>query len=154
MNSSLVLSESLDEKAVQILVSVAIAELFPETSDKWRARNQGARAKFMEEFTERKETVRKEVIRGDDSLRRVLHEAVIEDVMGLFPYVLANGAWGLALLMRVLTTDHWSVIASLRLPARKAREPQMRATVLKVRRLFVCHSHISPSIRHSAALRS
>ncbi|KAH9047121.1 hypothetical protein EDB84DRAFT_1462824 [Lactarius hengduanensis] len=85
MNSALVLSENLDGNAVQILVGVAIAEHFPEQCDKWRARNQGARTKFMQELTERKETVRKEVIRGEDSLRRVLHEAVVEDVIGLFP---------------------------------------------------------------------
>ncbi|KAH9047481.1 hypothetical protein EDB83DRAFT_2317547 [Lactarius deliciosus] len=85
MNSALVLSENLDGNAVQILVGVAIAERFPEQCDKWRAINQGARTKFMQELTERKETVRKEVIRGEDSLRRVLHEAVVEDVIGLFP---------------------------------------------------------------------
>ncbi|KAI9444051.1 hypothetical protein H4582DRAFT_1918933 [Lactarius indigo] len=79
MNNALVLSETLDGNAIQILVGVAIAERFPEQYDKWRARNQGA------QLTERKETVRKEIIRGEDSLRRVLHGAVVEDVMGLFP---------------------------------------------------------------------
>lgn len=85
INSALVLSETLDEKAVQILVSVAIAERFPEQCDKWRTRSHGARSVFMQELTERKETIRNEVIRGEDSLRRVLREAVVEDVMKLFP---------------------------------------------------------------------
>jgi len=39
----------------------------------------------MQELTERKETIRKEVIRGEDSLIRVLREAVVADVMKLFP---------------------------------------------------------------------
>lgn len=85
MSSALVLSETLDEKAVQILVGVAIAERFPEQCDKWRTRSQGARTMFMQELTARKETIRKEVIRGEDSLIRVLREAVVEDVMKLFP---------------------------------------------------------------------
>jgi hypothetical protein len=85
MNSTLVLSETLDEKAVQILVSVGIAERFPEQCDKWRTRSHGARAKFMQELTAKKETIRKEVIRGEDSLRGLLREAVVEDVMKLFP---------------------------------------------------------------------
>ena len=85
MNSTLVLSETLDEKAVQILVSVAIAERFPEQCDKWRTRSHGARAKFMQELAAKKETMRKEVIRGEDSLRGLLREAIVEDVMKLFP---------------------------------------------------------------------
>ena len=85
MNSAVVLSETLDEKAVQILVGVAIAERFPEQCDKWRTRSHGARSVFMQELTDRKETIRKEVIRGEDSVKRVLREAVVEDVMKLFP---------------------------------------------------------------------
>jgi hypothetical protein len=83
MNSALVLSESLDEKAVQILVSVAIAERFPDQCDKWHTMSNGARAMLVHEL--RKETIRKEVNRGEDSLRRLLREAVVEDVMKLFP---------------------------------------------------------------------
>ena len=79
----MVLSETLDEQAVQILVSVAIAERFPEQCDKWRTKSHDAHAMLMQEL--RKETIRKEVIRGEDSLRELLREAVVEDVMKLFP---------------------------------------------------------------------
>ena len=85
MNSALVLSETLDEKAVQILVGIAIAERFPEQCDKWRTRSRGARSIFMQELTAKKETIRKEVLRGEDSLRGLIHEAVVDDVMKLFP---------------------------------------------------------------------
>lgn len=85
VNSTLVLSEALDENSAQILVAVAIAERFPEQCSRWRARNESAHAKFMQEMMQRKETIRKEVSRGEDSLRRVLHEAIAEDVMRLFP---------------------------------------------------------------------
>ena len=84
-NSALVLSETLDEKAVKILVGVAIAERFPDQCDKWRSKSHGARTLFMQDLTERKEKIRKEVIRGEDSLRGLLREAIVEDVMKLFP---------------------------------------------------------------------
>ena len=85
MNSALVLSETLDEKAVQILVGIAIAERFPEQCDKWCTKSHGARTMFTQELTERKEIIRRDVIRGEDSLRGLLREAVVEDVMKLFP---------------------------------------------------------------------
>ena len=85
MNSALILSETLDENAVQILVGIAIAELFPEQCDKWRARCRGAHSIFMQELTDKKETIRKEVLRGEDSLRGLIREAIVEDVMKLFP---------------------------------------------------------------------
>jgi hypothetical protein len=85
MSSALILSEILDEKAVQILVGIAIAERFPEQCDKWRTRSRGARSAFMQELTEKKDTIRKEVLRGEDSLRGLIREAIVEDVMKLFP---------------------------------------------------------------------
>jgi hypothetical protein len=85
MNSALVLSETLDEKAVQILVNVAIAARFPEQCDKWRTRSHSVRTMFMQALTERKETSRKNVLRGEESLRELLREAVVEDVMKIFP---------------------------------------------------------------------
>jgi hypothetical protein len=86
MNKALVLSETLDEKAVQILVSVAIEERFPEQYNNWRTKSHGVRSMFVQELKEKKETIRKEFfIRGEDSLRGLLREAVVEDVMKLFP---------------------------------------------------------------------
>jgi hypothetical protein len=84
----LVLSESLDENAVQILIDAAIADLFPEQCDKWRATNRDIRARYMQESTKVKDTVRERIVRGEDSMRRVLREIVAEDVMKLFPCVL------------------------------------------------------------------
>ena len=85
MNSALVLSETLDEKAVQILVGIAIAERFPKQCDKWRTRSRDARSVFTQELTDKKEIIRKEVLRGENSLRELIREAVVEDVMKLFP---------------------------------------------------------------------
>ena len=94
MNNALVLSETLNAKAVEILVSVAIAERFPEQCSKWRTRTHGARSTFTQELEERKETIRMEVIRREDSLRGLLREVVVDDVMKVFPWVLADGLFG------------------------------------------------------------
>ncbi|KAI0253468.1 hypothetical protein BJV78DRAFT_1153084 [Lactifluus subvellereus] len=87
IDNALVLSESLDENAVQTLVNIAIADLFPEDCDKWRATNEGIRARYMQELAKRKDKVREEIVRGEGSLRRVLRDVLVEDVMKLFPPV-------------------------------------------------------------------
>jgi hypothetical protein len=78
-NSELVLSETLDEKAAlpvwnvsQINVTSGVLRALAHTP--W----------FMQDLTERKEKICKDVIRGEDSLRGLLCEAVVEDVMKLF----------------------------------------------------------------------
>ena len=91
IDNALVLSESLDENAVQTLVNVAIADLFPEDCDKWRATNQDICAKYMQELAKRKDMIREEIITGEHSLRHALREVVVEDVMAVFPYVLLCG---------------------------------------------------------------
>ena len=88
IDNALVLSESLDEKAVQTLVDIAIADLFPENCDKWHATNHGIHARYVEELVKRKDTVREETARGDDSLLHALRDVVVDDVMKIFPYVL------------------------------------------------------------------
>jgi hypothetical protein len=73
---------------VQTLVDIAIADLYPEICDKWRATNQGIHARYIEELAKRKDTVREEIARGEDSLPHALRDVVVDDVMKLFPYVL------------------------------------------------------------------
>ncbi|KAI0253465.1 hypothetical protein BJV78DRAFT_1153081 [Lactifluus subvellereus] len=60
---------------------------FPEDCDKWRATNEGIRARYMQELAKRKDKVREEIVRGEGSLRRVLRDVLVEDVMKLFPPV-------------------------------------------------------------------
>ena len=84
----MVLSESLDADAVQSLVSVAIADIFPERCDKWHITNENAHATFKQELARRKDVALRDIARKKDSLRRVLCEAVVGDVMKHFPYEL------------------------------------------------------------------
>jgi hypothetical protein len=95
----LVLSESLDADAVQTLVSVAIADIFPERCDEWLIANENAHATFKQELARRKDVALRDIARKEDSLRRVLREAVVGDVMKHFPYELFDGILGHALLI-------------------------------------------------------
>jgi hypothetical protein len=86
MNNAFVLSKELEEDAVNTLINIAIEDLFPELCDKWSTANQGIRTRYKKELIKREDTVRQKIARGEDSLRRALHEAVVEDVMKRFPY--------------------------------------------------------------------
>jgi hypothetical protein len=85
-NNALVLSEELEEKAVEILVGIAVEGLFPESCVRWRTAKKEICARCKQELDKKEDTVRQEITRREGSLRRVLHEAVTKDVMMLFPY--------------------------------------------------------------------
>ncbi|KAI9460720.1 hypothetical protein F5148DRAFT_255942 [Russula earlei] len=85
MDNTVGLSEDLDEDTMQALIELAFGELYPGPCNKWRAANRHIHVRYQEELTKRKDMVRQEIARGEDSLRRVLREVVVEDVMILFP---------------------------------------------------------------------
>lgn len=89
-NHALILSEELKDSAVRALIDVAIADLFPELCDKWHAANQDIRTRHKEEFGKRMDMVYQEITRGLGSLQCTLREAVVENLLRLFPYVLIN----------------------------------------------------------------
>jgi hypothetical protein len=85
-NNAPVLSEELEENAVEILVRIAVEDLFPESCVRWRTAKKEICARCKQESAKREDTVRQEIAREEGSLRRALHEAVTKDVMKLFPY--------------------------------------------------------------------
>lgn len=87
----MVLSTSLDENAVQTLVDIVISDLFPKPCKEWRAVKRDIRDICNRESTKRQGVVFQELASKEDALRRVLREAIVEDVMGLFPYVPFDG---------------------------------------------------------------
>jgi hypothetical protein len=72
---------------VQTLILVALHELLPEPCEKLRITNEDIRDRYGQEFEKRKEAVRQDIAKAEDSLRRGLREVVVEDVLKLFPYV-------------------------------------------------------------------
>jgi hypothetical protein len=86
------LSEELEENAVEIVVHIAVEGLFPESCVRWRTAKKDIFARCKQELAKKEDAVRQEVARGENSLRRALHEAVTKDVMKLFPYDLVTSS--------------------------------------------------------------
>jgi hypothetical protein len=87
MDNTLILSEGLEENAVQTLILVALDELLPEPCEKLRIVSEDIRNRYGQEFEKRKAAVCQDIAKAEDSLRRGLREVVVEDVLKLFPYV-------------------------------------------------------------------
>lgn len=83
--NALVLSESLDQNAVNIVVDVAIANSFSHQCSEWRAAKLSIDELFRMEMTKRKEKVSQIIANEENSLRRTLREAIVGDVIRLFP---------------------------------------------------------------------
>jgi hypothetical protein len=81
---AVILSEALDEKAINILVDLAFQRIFPEQCDMWRIIKEDIREKFKKEVTVRTEAVHQDLVYEENSLR-ALREWVVDDVMKLFP---------------------------------------------------------------------
>jgi hypothetical protein len=91
MNNALALSENIGDNDVQILIKLAIADLFPERCEKLYATKQEIHTLLVQEMKARRDTARQRIARDEDSLWHVLREAVVKDVIKLFPYVVLNG---------------------------------------------------------------
>ncbi|KAI9443796.1 hypothetical protein H4582DRAFT_2125845, partial [Lactarius indigo] len=85
-SNALVLSDDLDEDAVQTLVNVALSDLFPEECKQWSVMQQEIRDVFMQEQTRKKSVVAQVIADTGGSLRRALREEVVDHVTTLFPY--------------------------------------------------------------------
>lgn len=85
---SLVLSEYLKDTAVQILVDEVISDILPKRCAEWRSATTDTRKSFQEEIRMKQEIACQELSSQETSLRRALLDAVVDDVIKLFPCVL------------------------------------------------------------------
>jgi len=83
--NAVVLSETLDEKAIEILVDLAFSRIFPEQCATWKTAKKGVCEKFKKEAAERSEAACQDLLSREGSLRRALRESVVDDVMKLYP---------------------------------------------------------------------
>jgi hypothetical protein len=79
------LSKSLGKDAVQILVDEGLSNIFPGQCSDWRAATKNTRERFHNELIERQNEDCEVLRRQEASLHCALREAVVEDVMKLFP---------------------------------------------------------------------
>jgi hypothetical protein len=82
----LILSATLDENAVQTLVDI-VSDLFPKVCEDWSAAKLDIPRDCNRELTKKQDSAFQELANGEDAVRCILHEAVVEEVMSSFPYV-------------------------------------------------------------------
>jgi hypothetical protein len=88
--NSLVLSEFLKDEAVRILVDEVISNTFPKQCDEWRSATTDTRKSVREEMIKTQEEACQDIISQETFLRRALLDAVVDDVVKLFPCVLSE----------------------------------------------------------------
>jgi hypothetical protein len=76
---------------VQILIKLAIADLFPQRCEKLHATKQEIHTSLTQDMKKRRDTACQRIARDEDLLWHVLREAVVKDVIKLFPYVVLDG---------------------------------------------------------------
>jgi hypothetical protein len=91
-DNPLVLSETLDENAMQTLLDLSIADRFPEQYNEWLTAQNYISDITSRELTKRQGVFFEELASKEYEMQRVLCNAVVGDVMELFPYVLFTSA--------------------------------------------------------------
>jgi hypothetical protein len=84
----LVLSENLGENAIQILVDLHLAHAFPEQCNEWQSVKQDISDILTRERVKGERSGLEKLAGEESALRYVLRDAVVQDVMALFPCVL------------------------------------------------------------------
>jgi len=82
------LAETLDESAMQILIDIHLEDTFPQQCQEWNRAKQGISDELTLEKMMRQRAGFEELANQENTLRRVLRDAVIEELMALFPCVL------------------------------------------------------------------
>jgi hypothetical protein len=93
--STVVLSETLDENAMQTLLALSIANRFSKQCDEWHAEKKGIFDFHAQERTKREQNISEELASKEHEMRQMFYEVVVEDVMALFPCVIYHfpGSW-------------------------------------------------------------
>ena len=81
------LSETLEERSVQTLSTMVISNLFPGLYREWTLLNRDIRDIFWRELSNRQNVVFRDIASKVESMRDVLREVVVGEVVALFPYV-------------------------------------------------------------------
>ncbi len=68
-----------------MLVNVALSDIFPELCNTWRTAVGNTCERFYQELIKRQAEAHEELCCQGPSLQRALRDAVVEDVIKLFP---------------------------------------------------------------------
>jgi hypothetical protein len=86
-DNAVVLSETLDENAMQILLDLSVANRFPKQCGEWHAAKKGISDFYFRECAKMQQAAFEELATKEHEMRRVLYDAVVGEVMALFPCV-------------------------------------------------------------------
>lgn len=84
----MVLSETLDETAVETLLGLSLADRYPEQCNEWNDVKENITDFISRERTKRQHILFEELDSRERDMRRVLQNAVVLEVMELYPCVL------------------------------------------------------------------
>jgi hypothetical protein len=87
-DNTTVLSETLDENAMQTLLELSIANRFSKQCDEWHAAKKDISDLGRREWTKKLQTASEELATKEHEMRRILYDAVVREVIALFPCVL------------------------------------------------------------------
>ena len=88
-NYRLYLSESLSAEELKILADVGLKERFPDLCDAWEHQVKEVHATHQQKLVTEQNKAMAKVAHNAESLRYMIHEAVVTEVLRLYPYVLA-----------------------------------------------------------------
>lgn len=83
---------------MQILIDIHLADAFPKQCNEWDRAQQGISDELVLETTMRQRAGFEELASQENTLRRVLRDAVTEELMALFPCVLLENSSNLGML--------------------------------------------------------
>lgn len=88
-DNTMVLSETLDENAIQTLLDLFIANKFSKPCDEWLAMKTNISDIHSRELTKKQQNAVEELTAKEHKIRHVFYDAIVGDVMVFFPCVLS-----------------------------------------------------------------
>ena len=83
--NAVVLSEALDEKAIDILIDLTFWKIFPQQCDMWRVTKNHIWEQSKMEIADRSDAACQDVLHKKGFLQRALRDSVVDHVTKLFP---------------------------------------------------------------------
>ncbi|KAL4072279.1 hypothetical protein J3A83DRAFT_4092477 [Scleroderma citrinum] len=84
----LCISESIDDQSLKILVPTGLQRRFPKECNKWTHESTAVHAQCQRRRDDELRKVRVKLAKEEDGLVASIHEAVVKEVLTLYPYVL------------------------------------------------------------------
>jgi hypothetical protein len=148
-DNAVVLSETIDENAVQTLLDLFIADKFPKQCDEWNAAKKDISDFYVREQTRREHNVFEELASKEHEMQRVLRDAVVEDVIALFPCVLfvTCGPWSTQAKAMFRSLERDRLISSHTWQSREGEAGENLKSLSRSCTLLIVFSRLNAALR-------